>query len=60
MRYLGFIQVLLDFTHLYHCLFFLSLRKYCLMKVSGAKTVKRRWRMNEYGETGGEIQPREK
>jgi len=29
------------------------------MKVSGAKTVKLRWRMNEYGQTGGEIQPEE-
>ena len=29
------------------------------MKVSGAKTVKHRWQMNEYGEAGGEIQPGE-
>jgi hypothetical protein len=27
------------------------------MTVSVAKTVKRHWLMNEYGETGGEVQP---
>jgi hypothetical protein len=56
MLYLGFIPVLRDFTHLCSCLFFSSLSVFCLMTVSDAKIVKRRWWMNEYGETGGEIQ----